>query len=421
MRLKRLNNKLFKDSFVYVFADVINKAIPFVLLPVLTYYLSPEDYGVLATFSSLIGVLAIFIGLSVQGAISVNFYKLKKEELAQYVGNVVYILLISFILALIVISLLKNYLFIKLGIPYQWMLIATLMSLASFFVTINLSLWLVEQKPKYYGSFQIGETIIKFGLSLFFVIILTMSWEGRALGMFIGGLISAIASIVILYKRSYLNMSYHKEYIKDALHFGIPLVPHQLSFWLRSGAIIFILVFLVGKKETGLYNVGSQFVIPMAVLTAAFNKAWVPYLYRKLSDKPTIQVKSKIVKFTYFYFISIFILALLLTYTAPILINLILEKNFAESYKYVGYLAFAAAFQGMYFMVVNYIFYEKKTKYLAYITFVSSLVNVGLAYWFIKERGAIGAAQAYLLTAILSFLLVWFYSNKVYKMPWKII
>lgn len=161
--------------------------IPYVLLPILTYYLSPEDYVILATFNSLIGVLGIFIGLSVQGSISLNFYKLRKDELAQYVGNVVFILLVSFILALIIFMISQDFLIAKLSISYNWMLIATLMSLASFFEIKNLSLWLVEQIPKYYGSIQINEIAIKFGLSLFYVVILTISREGRALGMFIGG------------------------------------------------------------------------------------------------------------------------------------------------------------------------------------------------------------------------------------------
>jgi O-antigen/teichoic acid export membrane protein len=415
---KIINNKLFKDSFIYVFTDVINKSIPFILLPFLTYYLTPEDYGIIATFNSLVAVTSIFIGLSIQGAISVNYYKLNKKELAQYVGNVIYILLVSFLFVSLIIIIFNNYLSKKIDLPFNWLIIAVTMSFTSFFVILNLSLWLVEQKPKYYGSFQIGETIIKLGLSLYFIIVLTMSWEGRIYGVFIGGSITALTSIYLLYKRNYLDFTFRKDYIKDALSFGIPLIPHQLSFWLRSGAIIFILAYIVGKKETGLYNIGSQFVIPISVLTAAFNKAWAPYLYRKLSKNPTLNTKHKIIKFTYLYFVGILILAYIITLVVPFLINLLLEKSFSESYVYVKYLAFAAAFQGMYFMVVNYIFFEKKTKYLAYITFFSSIINVSLAYYLITKNGAIGAAQAYLATSILTFFLVWYYSNKIYKMPW---
>ena len=416
-----LTNKLFKDSFVYVISDVINKGIPFLLLPVLTHYLTPEDYGILATFNSLVAVLAIFIGLSIQGAVSVNYYKYSKSELANYIGNVLYILFSTFLLSIFFITLFNHYLQDKLGLEYIWMIAATGLALSLFLVLINLSLWLVEQKPKLYGSYQIFETALKLGLSLLFIIVFSMTWKGRVLGMLIGGGVSAFLSLIILYRRGYLHFAYNKKYIKDALHFGVPLVPHSLSFWLRSGAVIFILSYLVGKKNTGLYNVGNMMVIPLSVLTVAFNKAWAPYLYRKLSKNISILEKKKIVKFTYMYNIAVLLLAYVLYLIAPFIIEWFLDPKFKDSAIYIKYLAFALAFQGMYFMVVNYIFYEKKTKYLAYITFITSIVNVMLAYVLIKKNGAIGAAQAFLITSILNYILVWFYSNKVYKMPWNFI
>lgn len=420
MKFNFLNNKLFKDSFIYIFTDIVNKAIPFVLLPILTFYLTPDDYGIIATFNSLVGMLGIFIGLSVQGAISVNYYKLNKENLAQYVGNIIYILLGSFFLTLVVLTLLKDIILIKIGLEYTWLIVAAVMSLASFIIIINLSLWLVEQKPNKYGGYEILESLLKFGLSIYFVVVLLMTWKGRIFGMLIASIISALISIFILNKRNYINMKWHRPYIKDALNFGIPLMPHQLSFWLRSGAIILLLAYLVGKKETGLYNVGTQFIIPIGVLTAAFNKAWAPYLYRKLTDSPTLQNKRKIVKFTYLYFIGVIILALLLSLIIPLVIDYLLEKSYGSASIYILYLALASAFQGMYLMVVNYIFYVKKTKYLAYITFIVSVINIILAYIFIVSNGSIGAVQAKVITSFINFLLVWYYSNISYEMPWNI-
>jgi len=419
--LKKLyNNKLFKDSFVYIIADVINKGIPFLLLPILTYYLTPDDYGVLATFNSLIAILGTFIGLSIQGVVTVNFYKLNKRNFAQYIGNIIIILIFSFLIVSIILYLFRGYFENLIQIPYKWIVVASLLVVAIFIVTINLTLWIAEQQPKKYGIYQILETSLKFGLSLFFVIILSMRWEGRVLGMFIGGFISAIISLYLLYRRKFLDFTYNFDYIKDALKFGIPLIPHQLSFWLRSGAVIFLLVYLVGKKETGLYNVGAQLVVPLAVLNDAFNKAWAPFLYKKLSNNPSMQDKKKLVNFTYLYFFSILVLSLLLIFISPYIIELILNKKFYNSYIFIKFLAIATAFRGMYLMVVNYIYYEKRTKILAYITFGTSLFNVLFAYWLIKKIGAIGAAQAYMYAQALSFILVWFYSNKVYKMPWKI-
>ncbi len=416
-----LNNKLFKNSFVYIFADIVNKAIPFLLLPVLTHYLTPEDYGLLASFNSLLAVLFIFIGLSTQGSITINFFNYSKKELSVFTGNVIYILTISFIVVLFTLYTVKPYLTHLAKLNFQWFVIAAVIAFFSYFVVINLSLWINEQRPKEYGIYKILETLLKFGLSLYFVIVMALNWHGRVYGMLLGGFISALVSFYLLKKRGYLRFKYNKEYIKDALHFGIPLIPHQLSFWLRHGALIFVLIYLTGKKDTGLYNVAAQLVLPIAVLNDAFNKVWAPYLYKKLAGNINRQEKKNIVKFTYLYFIGINLIALLLIFVAPYIVDWFLDEKYSESITFIVYLAFATAIRGMYLMVVNYIYYYKKTKYLAYITFITSVFTVLLAYWLIKINGPVGAAQALMITSLISFLLVWYVSNRVYKMPWRII
>ena len=67
------NHKLFKNTFIYTGTNVINKAIPFFLLPIMTRYLTPIDYGIVATFNVLLAVMVVFVGLSMHGAINVNF------------------------------------------------------------------------------------------------------------------------------------------------------------------------------------------------------------------------------------------------------------------------------------------------------------------------------------------------------------
>lgn len=52
MNFKQIfNTPLVKQSVVYVVSDGINRAIPFLLLPFITYYLTPEDYGIITNFN----------------------------------------------------------------------------------------------------------------------------------------------------------------------------------------------------------------------------------------------------------------------------------------------------------------------------------------------------------------------------------
>jgi len=412
-------HKLFKNTFTYAGSNVINKAIPFFLLPIMTRYLTPTDYGIMATFNILLAVMVVFVGLNMHGAIGVNFFKLNKEELKEYVGNVFFILFSSFVLVFTIVYFLKLPISIFTKIPGNWILIAVIVVLFSFISAVNSCLWQVEQMPLPYGLFQISRTILNVGLSLIFVVILTWGWRGRLLGAIIASIIFGLLSIFILFKRKYINITFNKKYIRDALSFGIPLIPASLGGWIITGIDRIFINSMVGVAETGIYSVGYQVGMIIGLLAQSFNLAWSPFLFEKLKENK-YSTKVKIVKFTYLYYICIIILALCLSFIAPYFLKIFVGKNFHSAYKYVFWIALGYAFNGMRYMIVNYIYYVKKTYISAWVPFFCAGINIILNYILIKANGAIGAAQATTITFFIYFIAQWIISARVYKMPWNI-
>jgi len=417
--LSIFRHKLFKNTFIYTGSNVINKAIPFLLLPIMTRYLSPTDYGIVATFNVLLAVMVVFVGLSMHGAINVNFFKLNKDKLKKYVGNVFIILFTNFILIFIIVFFLKTYFFNIVKFPVKWIPILVILALCQSIFKINLGLWRVEQKSLPYGLFQISRTILNVALSLIFVVALVWGWQGRLLGVIITLIVYGIISIFVIIKRKYITFSFNKKYIKDALFFGVPLIPHALGGWIITGIDRIFINSMVGVAATGLYSVGYSVGMIIGLLAHSFNLAWSPFLYEKLKENK-YSTKVKIVKFTYLYGAGIIILALVLSFIAPFFFKFFVSKYFYYAYKFVLWIALGYAFNGMYFMVVNYIIYVKKTYILAWVTFFSAGINIILNYFFIKANGAIGAAQATTITFFVQFIMVWILSAKVYKMPWNI-
>ena len=410
-------HKLFKNIFIYTGTNVINRAIPFFLLPVMTRYLSPTDYGIVATFNVLLAVMVVFVGLSMHGAINVNFFKLNKNELKEYIGNVFSILFFSFLLVFVVVYILKSSFSFFTKFPENWIPYIVIVALFQSIFAITLGLWQVEQKSLPYGLFQISRTILNVSLSVVFVVLLCWGWQGRILGVIITSVIFGLLSIFVIYKREYIKFSFNKKYIKDALFFGVPLIPHALGGWIMTSIDRIFINSMVGVAATGLYSVGYSVGMIIGLLVHSFNLAWSPFLYEKLKENNYL-TKIKIVKFTYLYDIGIIVLALALSFIAPYFLKFFVSKNFYFAYKYVLWIALGYAFQGMYFMVVNYIFYVKKTYILAWVTFSSAGINVVLNYFFIKANGAIGAAQATTITFFVQFIMVWILSARFYKMPW---
>lgn len=412
-----IQHKLFRNSFIYTSSNVVVAAVPFLLLPILTRFLTPYEYGIIATFQILEAIAIGFVSLDMQGVFSVNYFKLSQPELKIYVGNLAFILLVNFFTTLAIIYLLRTPLSLLINFPENWFPIIVIVALFQSIVAITLTLWQVEQKPIPYGIFQIFQISLNVTLSLIFVVLLAWHWQGRLLGIMIPSFIFGIAGILVIYKRQYIKFSFNKEYIKDALSFCIPLIPHTLGGLIMLATGRLFINSMVNVAETGIYTVGYQVGMIISLLATSFNRAWAPFLFEKLKQNNDAS-KIKIVKLTYLYFVVLIFLALALSFASPWFLKFFVSKNFHSADKYVIWIALGYAANGMYFMVVNYIFYAKKTYFLAWITLSTAGINVILSYYFIKTNGSIGAAQAMTVSYIIIFILSWILSTKVYKMPW---
>jgi len=413
-----MSNKVLKNSLIYVAGDVINKAVPFLMLPILTKYLTPSDYGMIASFTSFVGFLTIFIGLSLHGAVNVAFFRLSREVLRVYIVNTLLILGLTSALVLLVVFIFDTTISKRLLLEKEWLYIAILVSLSQFITLINTTLWIAEQNPKSYSVYQITQTILITALTILLVIGFGFGWEGQVLAMVVGSISFAMVSVVFLQKRDYLTFEYRKEDIKDLLKFGVPMIPHQLSGWIRTSGDKILLIIMVGSASTGLFSVGYQVAMIMTLLTTAFNKAWNPYLYKLLNKKDNHKNKIKIVKLTYIYFVSIVILFIVLYFLSGLIFKYLLDDRFLDSMEFVVYILLANTFNGMYFMVSSYLFYTKETKKLAKITFSTSIIHIMLSYLFVTTFGAIGVAYSGVISMLLIFVWVWHSSNGVYAMPW---
>lgn len=409
--------KLLGNASIYLGANILNAAIPFLLLPILTRVLTPAEYGTVAMFLVMVSIFSAFTGLSVHGAINVRYFQLSKEDLAEYVISCIGILVVSTSAVLAIVVLFGQWLVPVSGLPLDWLIVAVLVSGLQFLANIRLSLWQVAGKAWHYGGFQISRSLLDALLSLFLVLGLSMAWQGRVLGQSLTALLIGIIALVWLYKDQLLQRTNTwKTHSKDALRFGVPLIPHVVGGFLMVVVDRIIISNLLGKESVGIYMVAFQLGQVIGLLTESFNKAYAPWLFKTLSSEK--KNKSSIVKGTYAYFITIVLISTLYGFLLPFVIGIIVGEDFLPSAQLVIYIALGFALGGCYYMVVNYIFFVSKTEFLAVITLVSGSLNIPITYLLTLHMQLEGAAIAFLITHVISFLGSWLLSQRVYKMPW---
>lgn len=406
-----------KNMSIYTLTAMLNSAVPFLLLPVFTAYLSPIDYGVLATFTTIIAFLSPLIILGISSLVGIDFFKLSQEDLARHFGTMILLPIVASIILMLFIGLFDEFIAKYFDIPVQWLMILPMFTLLTFLPQTLSIIYRSQHKPLYFASLEISQTLMHVGLSVWLVVGIGLSWQGRMYSMLVTGIIFSMIAFFLIYRMGYFKFNFSFEIIKSSLKFGLGLIPHSVgNLAIRMSDRLFI-VAIIGLSEAGQYAVGVQVASIMLILVSTFNQAWGPFLFQNLSSI-TEDKKTMLVKYSYYVMGGFLIVAILLNVISPVIYHFFINEQFHESIKFILWMSVGFFFTAVYLTFVDYIFYEKKTHILSMITLFNVSLNLVMNYLFINKYGAIGATYAYAISMFFVMCLAWFLSNKIYPMPW---
>ncbi len=416
MKLK-INSLLLKDAGIYSIANLLNGALPFLLLPIMTRLLPPQEYGILAMFTVVLGILGAFTGLNAQGAINSRYIDRQHIDFPKYIGASLWILLFSTIAVITLVFILQAPLERITEIRLFWILSAVIICGANFIIQLRLGIWLMARKPALYGALQVSSSIFNIGLSIALVVFVYRSADGRLYAQTITAILFGIVSLLSLRSGGWINMRLNFGYMKEIFSFGLPLVPHILGGFLLASADRFIVNERLGLQAAGIYMVGAQLGMGLAMMADAFNKAFVPWLYKQLQIKAE-STKKVIVRGTWAYFGLALLLAAVVATLAPWIIHTFAGAAYNDAVSAFQWIALGQAFGGMYLMVTNYVFFTRKTNLLGWLTLASGLFGIATSWVLIPWMGLAGAGAGFAAGMLAKFLLTWLLAHKVCPMPW---
>jgi len=410
--------RLFGAALVYTISNAFGAGVPILLLPLLTRVLTPAEYGVVGMFGVAVAVLAAFTGLSSLGAINVRYFAPERFDLRRYVASCLAILLASSAAALLFAWLLLPWLEAWIHVPGRWILVAVGVAAAQFVVQVQLVLWQSAQRPWSYFGLRAGQATFDATFSLMFVVALGLAWQGRLGSIALAAGLSVVVALVLLGRGGWLSHRPRRDHVVDALRFGVPLIPHTIGSMLVLMADRVLISNVLDVASAGIYLVAMQLGMVLGLLTDAANKAFAPWLMGSLNQSDAAR-NRRIVRFTYFCFAGLAVVALLFAWIAPWLLSWLVGPKYHAAGPVMGYIAMGFAFGGMYYMVTNYVFFAGRTAGLALITFAAGLFNVGITYLLLKQNGVTGAAQGFMLSQAATFLGTWWLAQKSHPMPWR--
>ena len=407
--------KVIKDSIIYLTTSSVNKLIPFLLLPIMTDYLLPEEYGLLSVYMLFITLFSAFIGMNLHLNISKNFFQVSKEKMAIIIGNIFILLFISFgIYFLAVLLLASESVF---SIPFKWFLLIPVISFFMMINVINKTILRNEGKALLFGGFEISHSVINAGITLMLLIIYGLGWYAQIYGLFVSYFVFFIVGLVYIKQNNYVVLEYDKVVFRKLLKISLPLIPHVLGGVLLTMSDRIFIEKMIDLKTVGVYSVGYTFGMIVLLFSNSFIKAWNPWFYKKLAS-PSDSNKKLIVKYSYLYIFGILAIAIFVSIFGSYILPYFVAEAYYEAAPYIFWIAIGYAMFGIYQIFFPYLVHIEKTSFLAISTSIAAVINLILNYFCIKSFGAIGAAYATFLSYFVMFVLVSIYTQRHYKMPW---
>lgn len=418
-----------KSTIIYVSAVTLSALFSLLSAPIFTAYLTPGEYGTAALFQSCYTTMAIFVGLQCIGPAEVKYFATKNSQIGQkkLIESCIEILVISSLvigLLLLLYSIFNNK---SSPLPYSWIWLAFLVSIASFIIQLRLGQWRVREEATSYAILLVSQTAITILASLWLVAIEHKGAFGRVMGLVVSGAILGIFSIYSLKKDGlWGHPKFSSDNWKERLKPGLALIPHAIGGIFIGTVDRLLITHQLGINNTGIYTLSVQMCLPIGLLFAGINNAYTVWLYSRLSVIDSFSenldqvflMKRRIVKRTYMFFVGTLILSSVIVIIAKLFLHYYVDARYSEATNLLVWIALGFSLEGMYYGVVGYILYAKKNILLSSATISSSLISIPIFIVSMKYFGLVGAAIAYAILQSIKFTSVWILAQHSYPMPW---
>lgn len=394
-------------SLNYFLSGVLIKGGNLIMLPIVLYYLTQEEYGYFSLISSTILVLHTLLTLNFQSSI-IRYRNEPNAKLFDFLAT-------NIVLVLILNLLVGTYLFIYLeddvriyGFSAQFIRLSFVAASLGLPMEIYLTLLKSNNRSIEYRNMNLRFRLLSISLTISFIVLLQ---EEKYLGRFYALALSGLFLSGYLFYTNHRQIKYPKlklEYLKYSMLFGLPLIPHLLSSLIIQFSDRVMVNSQRSTFESSQISLIYDITLIVALVNTAQNTALAPVFMKHLRNTPN-RIENLAVKNSKNLTMVAFILVLFSDLISELLqdFNLVISAHFLR----VGVLT--KLVMSCYTFMSHYSIYNKRTIFISFVTFFAALINIPLNNVVLAHTSHFNVFYSSLIVAIvivgLHYLIVRFY------------
>ena len=407
------------DTLYYGLSSVISRLVGFLLVPLFTRYLSPEDYGVM----TLLGFYTLFFSpisnLGLQGAMFryVGFSKTKEDEDIILSSAFKAVLVISSFFTLLSVILVKQLeLFLVHSDDYTiLMLVIIFFSFFSCLNQIMFSYLRIKRKVKKIFYINMFKILISVSLNIFLIVFVDLGLNGAVYSLLITSVTIFIILSIIVQIPLFLSIDF--KYLKQMFNYGLPQVPKHLQVIIMALFGQYYISKYLSVSDLGLYAVAWKFCLPMVVVTSVILNSWNAFKFDLLKKKSQKKIFSQFSNL--FILISCFVFLIVCLWGGDLLI-LFTDPKFHSGAVYIPYLCLIPLFDFLYKSMSSYISFGKNQSLNPYIGTTGLVTTIIASIILIPKLSIIGVAYATSLGWFSMNIFGYLYGQSIFKVNFQL-
>lgn len=410
-----------KDTLLYGIGHALKKFIGFLLLPFYTKSLSPSDYGILDSVTTLTMLLSVIFGMSVIDAGSRYYYEQEDDAgKRQILTNVFYFVLATAFPCAIFIMFSSDISYLLFNSDsYSTVVAISLISIPLSLMNDEQS-WIFRyfRTPWRYNFYISAKTFLNLGLGICLVVIFNYGLIGAQLASLSSSFIVILVTF-IFFTRNLYTFKLELKYLKKMLKFGFPLMLSAITMWIFNSADRFFLLAYQSTSAVGIYSIAAALARPISVLNMAIGMSYYPFLmslYEKELNPNKPQTKSFIEKIWKLYLLLALIISSFISIFGREIIMLIATPEYATATVAIPVLMFSSIVRLSIDITCVGIFISEKTIHYTWITLIAAALSLLLNLLMVPQLSYLGSALSNLLVNLVYFLIASIISEHYFPM-----
>jgi O-antigen/teichoic acid export membrane protein len=383
--------------------------IGFLLLPVFTHYLSPNDYGVSALILVYTTLLNGIFSLGTGASIGIYYFEETEDAGRTKVIWTTAVLLLCNCLLLALVGFIfasKFSLWMFGSADFAYLIRLSLATLTVNTLTIPFLAFLqLEEKAKTYVLLTTFSSLLTLLLSALAVVYMGHGIAGLFEGSLIGAIVLLMGTLAIALRHS--KFSLNLSLIRPLIKTGFPSIFGVGAFFFIDWSDRLLLNRFLGLGEVGVYSIGYSFGMVMSLAVAAFGNAWPPYFISFINKRDEASVLfGRVLKYYVIVFGTLTLVFFLMA--RPVILTMT-TAEFHGAFTVVGLVALSYMLKGCYLIMLPPLVYEKRLYIQSGIEWAAAVINVGLNLLLIpllrKEGAAIATLAAYFCLPVATYFI----------------